>query len=86
MLFDWTGKKLDEDVKEVDMVLEGINALSVALKRSKQYGVELPIIYVVDAVINHNTDAAKTVAAHMRRENKIELTSSTLDINFKSFF
>lgn len=73
-------------LKKSAWFLEGINALSVALKRSKQYGVELPIIYVVDAVINHNTDAAKTVATHMRQENKIELTSSTLDINFKSFF
>lgn len=78
------GKKPDEAVKEVGMVVEGINALPAAMKLSKQYGVELPIISAVDAVINHNADPAKTVAALMQREKKTELTKSALDINFES--
>lgn len=78
------GKKPDEAVKEVGMVVEGINALPAAMRLSKQYGVELPIISAVDAVINHNADPAKTVATLMQREKKTELTKSALDINFES--
>ena len=74
------GKKPDEAVKEVGMVVEGINALPAAMKLSKQYGVELPIISAVDAVINHNADPAKTVATLMQREKKTELTKSVLDM------
>ena len=66
------------------MVVEGINALLAAMKLSKQYGVELPIITAVDAVINHAADLAQTVAALMHREKKTELTKSALDINFES--
>ncbi len=78
------GKKPDEAVREVGMVVEGINALSAAMKLSEQYGVELPIISAVDAVINGNADPAETVAALMQRKKKNELTKSVLDINFES--
>lgn len=78
------GKKPEEAVKEVGMVVEGINALPAAMKLSKLYGVELPIISAVDAVINHAADPAQTVANLMQREKKTELTKSALDINFES--
>lgn len=78
------GKKPDEAVKEIGMVVEGINALPAAMKLSKQYSVELPIISAVNAVINHNANPEKTVASLMQREKKTELTKSALDINFES--
>ena len=78
------GKKPDEAIKEVGMVVEGINALPAAMKLSKHYSVELPIIFAVNEVINHNADPEKTVAALMQREKKTELTKSALDINFES--
>lgn len=78
------GKKPEEAVKEVGMVVEGINALPAAMKLSKLYGVELPIISAVDAVINHAADPAQTVANLMQRKKKTELTKSALDINFES--
>lgn len=78
------GKTPDEAVREVGMVVEGINALPAAMELSRQCGVELPIISAVDAVINHNADPAKTVAALMQREKKTELTKSELDIHFES--
>lgn len=78
------GKKPEEAVKEVGMVVEGINALPAAMKLSKQYGVELPIISAVDAVINHDADPAEAVAALMQREKKTELTKSAQEIHFES--
>lgn len=78
------GKKPEEAVKEVGMVVEGINALPAAMKLSKQYGVELPIISAVDAVINHDADPAEAVAALMQREKKTELTKSVQEIHFES--
>ena len=38
------GQKTDEGVKEVSMVIEGINALPVAMKLSNRYGVEFSFI------------------------------------------
>ena len=78
------GKKPEEAVKEVGMVVEGLNALPAAMKLSKQYGVELPIISAVDAVINHDADPAEAVAALMQREKKTELTKSVQEIHFES--
>ena len=78
------GKKPEEAVKEVGMVVEGINALPAAMKLSKQYDIELPIISAVDAVINHDADPAEAVAALMQREKKTELTKSVQEIHFES--
>ena len=78
------GRKVDEAVKEVGMVVEGINALPAAMRLSKLYRVELPIIAAVDAVINQKASPAKTVASLMQREKKNELANTVLNINFES--
>ncbi|MFR1494319.1 MAG: hypothetical protein ACLST6_02145 [Faecalibacterium sp.] len=44
------GQKTDEGVKEVSMVIEGINALPVAMKLSNRYGVEFSFISAADVV------------------------------------
>ncbi len=51
------------------MVVEGINALPAAMKLSKQYSVELPIISAVNAVINHNANPEKLLR-HLCSERK----------------
>ena len=78
------GKKPEEAVREVGMVVEGIHALPAAMRLSERYGVELPIISAVDAVVNRCADPAKTVAMLMQREKKAELPQSVLDIHFES--
>ncbi len=62
-----------EAVKQVGMVVEGINALPAAMKLSKQYSVELPITAAVDAVVNHGADPEKTVQELMNRDKKNEM-------------
>ena len=44
------GQKTDEGVKEVSMVIEGINALPVAKKLSNRSGVEFSFISAADVV------------------------------------
>ncbi len=48
------GKSPEEAVKEVGMVVEGINALPAAMELSKKYEVSMPIISAVNSVINES--------------------------------
>ncbi len=61
-----------EAVKQIGMVVEGINAIPAAMTLSRKYGVELPIIEAVDRVINHGKDPAEAVAELMGRDSKPE--------------
>lgn len=61
-----------EAVKQVGMVVEGINAIPAAMTMSEKYHVELPIIAAVDAVVNHNADPGETVRALLTRDKKSE--------------
>ncbi|MBQ9273115.1 MAG: NAD(P)-dependent glycerol-3-phosphate dehydrogenase [Mogibacterium sp.] len=69
------GVSPEEAVKQVGMVVEGINAIPAAMSMAKEYDVEMPIVTAVDAVINHGADPAETVAKLMGRERKSELYS-----------
>ena len=61
-----------EAVKQVGMVVEGINALPAAMRLAKEYGVEMPIVAAVDAVVKGQMTAADAVERLMRREQKQE--------------
>lgn len=78
------GKSPEEAMKEVGMVVEGINAIPAALQLARKYNVEMPIISAVNAVINHNADPRKTVYKLMSRDKKSELTISEPDANFEN--
>ncbi len=66
------GKSAEEAVKEVGMVVEGIYAIPAALELAEKYHVELPIIFAVDAIVNHGANPASTVRALMLRDKKPE--------------
>ena len=67
------GKTPAEAVKEVGMVVEGMNALPAALELSDKYHVEMPIVRTVDAIVNHGMSAAEAVRILMDRDPKNEL-------------
>ncbi|MBQ6126134.1 MAG: NAD(P)-dependent glycerol-3-phosphate dehydrogenase [Erysipelotrichaceae bacterium] len=67
------GKKPEDAVKEVGMVVEGINALPAAMKLMKVYDVEMPISAMVNAVVNAGADPQKAVAELMGRDKKNEM-------------
>lgn len=66
------GSTPQEAVKAVGMVVEGINALPAAVALANKYGVEMPIVFGVDAVINHGADPAEIVRELMGRTKKAE--------------
>ena len=78
------GYEPSEAVKQVGMVVEGINALPAAMGLAEKHDVELPIITAVDAVINHSADPKQAVHELMGRDSKTELSKPILDMNFES--
>ena len=64
----------EEAVKEVGMVVEGINALEPAMKLSKKYDIELPIISSVYSVIYEHAPLSDTLYGLMKREKRSELS------------
>lgn len=72
----------EDAVKEIGMVVEGINALPAAMRLKEKYYIEMPIIEAVNAVIREGADPGKTVEKLMSRHKKAEVTDSFLDIGF----
>ena len=67
-----SGKTTDEAVKEVGMVVEGINALTAAVRLADKYNVEMPIVFAVNEVVNNGADPLETVNELMTRKKKSE--------------
>ena len=66
------GKTMDEAMTEVHMVVEGVYSAKAALKLSKKYNVEMPIVESVNCVLFENANAAQMVKELMLRDRKIE--------------
>ncbi len=67
------GVSPEEAIQQVGMVVEGINAIPAALELQAKYGVEMPLVNAIDAVVNHGADPQKTVYALMTRAPRSEL-------------
>lgn len=78
------GYEPSEAVKAVGMVVEGINALPAAMALSEKYEVEMPIIAVVNTIVNRGADPKNAVRELMGRDSKTELTKPVLDLNYES--
>lgn len=68
-----------EAVKEVGMVVEGMNALPAAMKLSRLYEVELPIIEAVNQIVNEGASPSEIVLKLMQRVKKNELSHQAVD-------
>ncbi len=77
------GTKPTEAIKQIGMVVEGINAIPAALQLSEKYGIEMPIVSAVNDIVNGSADAVETVATLMGRDKKSEMTKSQLDMDFE---
>ena len=72
------GYPADEAVRQVGMVVEGINALPAAIRLADRYGIEMPITRAVDAVAAGRVAAADAVRMLMSRGKKREEPDSLL--------
>ena len=73
----------EEAVKQVGMVVEGINALPAAMRLKAMYGVEMPIVEAVDVLVHGGASPADTVRMLMGRDQKPELPPKALDHHYE---
>ncbi|MCR5297050.1 MAG: NAD(P)-dependent glycerol-3-phosphate dehydrogenase [Clostridiales bacterium] len=66
------GMKAEDAVREVGMVVEGINALPAAVKLCEQYHMEMPLISAVRDVVQDHADPGQIVHDLMSRKLKEE--------------
>lgn len=67
------GKSLEETLKEIGMVVEGINALVAAKELSQEYHVEMPIVDAVYAAVYEGVKPLDAVNALFARGLKSEV-------------
>ena len=67
---------MDEAMKEVKMVVEGVYSAKAAMELATKYQVEMPIVEQVNKVLFENKSAKDAVAELMLRDKKVE--NSTL--------
>jgi len=67
------GKSLDETLKEVKMVVEGITATEVAHDVAKKMGIDMPITNAIYSVLYEGKSANEVVANLMMRSKKHEI-------------
>ena len=73
------GKTVEEAVKEVGQVVEGLNTLPAALQLSAKYGVEMPIVTALGNVVYEGADPADVVSMLMGRQKKSEVSPDALN-------
>lgn len=66
------GKSLDDTLKEVHMVVEGVNTATAAYRLSQKYGVEMPITEAAYCVLYEGKSPREAVYDLMKRDKKIE--------------
>ena len=67
------GLSVAEATKQVGMVVEGLNALPAVMRLKEKYGVEMPIVDAVDAIVNRGAAPEDTVRMLMDRGKKPEI-------------
>ena len=67
------GKSCEEAMAEVQMVVEGVHSAKAAMTLAEKYGVQLPIIEQVNAVLFAGKSADQAVKDLMLRDKKTEV-------------
>ena len=67
------GETPEQAVKEVGMVVEGMNALPAALELAERYQVEMPIVQTVNAIVKEGMSASDALRTLMDRNRKNEM-------------
>ncbi|QEK11976.1 NAD(P)H-dependent glycerol-3-phosphate dehydrogenase [Crassaminicella thermophila] len=76
------GKKLEEAVKSIGMVVEGVVTTEVAYKLSMKYGVEMPITTEIYNILYKNSDAREAVVNLMMRSKTHEIEEVVINKKF----
>ena len=76
------GVPVDEAIRQVGMVVEGINALPAAMTLARKYNVEMPIVEAAYQVVKEGVAPKDVVQQLMTRGKKPELPPSALDNHY----
>ena len=77
------GYSVEDAIKQVGMVVEGINTISAAITLSQNLAVDMPIVRGVDQIVNHGADPSEIVRKLMNRDRKSELPKPLFDLNYE---
>lgn len=78
------GVKPEEAVRQVGMVVEGINALPAAVQLAERHGVDMPIVTGVNAVVSGKVTPEELCYALMTRDKTREVKQSEMNVRFES--
>lgn len=67
------GKPLEQVVKDMGMVIEGVNTCKAAYELAEQKGIEMPITEAIYHVLYDGKDIKDEIAKLMKREGKAEM-------------
>lgn len=73
------GVPVQDAIKQVGMVVEGLNALPAAISLAKKYNVEMPIVETVDAVVSGRVDVYTAIEVLMARKMKSEICGTAFN-------
>ena len=76
------GVPVEEAVRQVGMVVEGINALPATMALAEKYNVEMPIVEAAYQVVHGGVRPETVVRQLMGRDKKPELPRSALDNHY----
>lgn len=77
------GKSLDEVVKDMGMVIEGINTCEAAYQLSQQEHIDMPITTAIYNVLFKGADIKEEIADLMGRDSRSEIIGHAKDIKRK---
>ena len=78
------GMPVEAAIREVGMVVEGVNALPAAMQLAERYGVDMPIVSGVNAVVQGQMSPAEMSLALMTRDKTREVNQSEMNVRFES--
>ena len=70
------GVAVEDAIKQVGMVVEGLHALPAAMALAKKYDVEMPIVETVNSVVSGEASVGTAIDLLMSRELKAESADS----------
>jgi len=76
------GVPVEEAIRQVGMVVEGINALPATMALAEKYNVEMPIVEAAYQVVHGGVHPETVVRQLMGRDKKPELPRSALDNDY----
>ncbi len=78
------GVQPQEAIRQVGMVVEGVNALPAAMQLAERHNVDMPIVTGVNAVVSGLLTPAEMALALMTRDKTREVKQSEMNVRFES--